>query len=137
MLKNRFLLILLVLLLGLTVIGVANAATIMDFVADHAPVQIKQARQYQNAATVLPQSRPAVTRNAVQEMIQMCWQMDQSVIDRWVEATGLSREDLQGMEQVWMQGLMQQNPSLDLQTAFNMHQAWVQNYILVKLLYNS
>ena len=129
MLKSRFVLIVLVLALGIAVIGVANAATIRYDAANQGSVQVSPASQNQNTVQTVAQVPVAVTPDAVQQMIQACWQMNQAMVDQWVNATGLSREELLKMEQAWMQGVMQQNPGLDVQSAYNMHQSWTQNYM--------
>ena len=128
MLKKRFLVSLLVLVLAVGVIGVANAATIWWGTANQTTDQAAAA-QIQNAVQTVAQAPVAVTPDTVQQMIQACWQMNQTMIDQWVNTTGLSREELLKMEQAWMQGVMQQNPNLDTQAAFNMHQSWMQNYM--------
>jgi len=73
--------------------------------------------------------QPNVTPEQVQQMIQVCWQLDQAMVDQWVKATGLSKEDLLKMEQAWMQGVMQQSPNLGTKDAFKIHQSWMQNYM--------
>ncbi|MCL5781698.1 MAG: hypothetical protein M1119_12635 [Firmicutes bacterium] len=113
-------------MLGVAVIGVANAATIRYAGTNPTPVQVSQA---QSTAQTQVQVQPTATQDAVQQMIQACWQMNQAMVDQWVKTTGLSREELLKMEQAWMQGVMQQNPNFDTQAAYNMHQSWMQNYV--------
>jgi len=112
---KKWYLILVVIALGIAIVGVANAATY-------------------NASQSAPAQAPATAQNGVtpeqvQQMIQACWQFDQAMVDQWVKATGLSKDDLLKMEQAWMQGVMQQNPSLNTQDALKMHQTWMQNYM--------
>ncbi|WP_027365078.1 hypothetical protein [Desulfotruncus alcoholivorax] len=114
--KNRkWLLTLVVIALGIAIVGVANAATVKA--SQTAPAQAPAAVQ------------TSVTPEQVQQMIQNCWQLDQTMVDQWVKATGLSKEDLLKMEQAWMQGVMQQNPNLNTQNALKMQQTWMQNYL--------
>jgi len=113
--NSKWYLILVVIALGIAIVGVANAATY-------------------NASQSAPAQAPATAQNGVtpeqvQQMIQACWQFDQAMVDQWVKATGLSKDDLLKMEQAWMQGVMQQNPSLNTQDALKMHQTWMQNYM--------
>ena len=77
---------------------------------------------------VWPPASPA-TPDAARQIIQTCWQMDQALIDQWVKATGLSREDLLKMEQAWMQSALQRNPNLSLQRGFELHRYWVQGFL--------
>lgn len=127
--KNRLLLTLFVLALGIAVLGVANAATINFSTASQTPDLGNVSTQNQNVVQTAIQAPAPVTQDAVKQMILACWQMDQAMIDQWVKSTGLTKEDLLKMEQAWMQGVMQQNPNLDVQTAFSMQQTWMNNYL--------
>jgi len=117
--NSKWLLTLLVIALGIAIVGVANANTFKASQAapNPAPTQSQAAVQ------------PNVTPEQVQQMIQVCWQLDQAMVDQWVKATGLSKEDLLKMEQAWMQGVMQQSPNLGTKDAFKIHQSWMQNYM--------
>lgn len=104
---------LLVVALGIAIVGVANATTIKNSFADQSP-----------SITV---SSAAVSTDQVNQMIKNCWQFNQALVDQWVKTSGLSQQDLIKMEQSWLQGVMQQNPSLTLQEALKMEQTWLLN----------
>lgn len=129
---------------GVSAIGIASAATNPNRAiassagtASAQPTGVMRDTQPLGAVTLAsapvptPVSPPAspATPDTAQQMIQACWQMDQVMIDRWVQATGLSREDLLKMEQAWMQSALQKNPNLNLQRGFELHQNWVQGFL--------
>lgn len=124
MFKNRIFLTFMILALGIAVLGVANAANIQYGTLSQ---PAGQASTFIQASTQIPAPAP-VTPDTVKQMIQACWQVDPAMVDQWVNATGLTKDDLLKMEQAWMQGVMQQNPELDVQTAFKMQQVWMENF---------
>lgn len=115
-LNNKWLLTSLVVLLGIAIVGVANAATIKNSLAD-------QSTKANTSITV----SSAVGADQVNQMIQNCWQFNQALVDQWVKTSGLSQQDLLKMERNWLQGVMQQNPNLTLQEALKMEQTWLMN----------
>ncbi|MDA8235897.1 hypothetical protein [Desulfotomaculum nigrificans] len=117
-LHKKWFLTSLVVVLGIAIVGVANAATIKNSLADQSP----------KASTSITVSS-AVSADLVNQMIQNCWQFNQTLVDQWVKTSGLSQQDLLKMEQSWMQGVMQQNPNLTLQEALKMEQTWLLNNI--------
>ncbi|MTI85889.1 MAG: hypothetical protein FH756_18835 [Firmicutes bacterium] len=121
-------LILFVIVLGIAIVGVANAAIINNAQSNQpAPPQDQQAQAPQGQPNQPANTAATVTPAQVKQMIQACWQMDQAMVDQWVKATGMSREDLLKMEQAWMQSVMDHNPNFNVQDAYTMQQSWMQN----------
>lgn len=117
-----------VVVIGVGIVSAANATTIKQslYSLPQSPALTAPAGYLQVASD--PQVS-IVSGDAVNQLIQACWQLDQAAVDQWTKATGLSRDDLLKMEQAWMQGVMQQNADITVGDAYKLQQAWMANFL--------
>ncbi|MTI81379.1 MAG: hypothetical protein FH758_10945 [Firmicutes bacterium] len=146
--KKKIIPITMTLLLGIGTLSIANAAAPVDYQQQMAnwiendpnPMSMNMSmnslgnnvdtslNNTTNSADPLTATAPVeITPDLINQMIQNCWQANQTMIDQWLNATDLTRDDLLEMERSWMEGVMQQNPNLTEQQAIQMNQTWLKN----------
>lgn len=127
--KKRWMVTLFIVVLGIAIVGIANAST------------IKNASLFgdQNAAS--PSGTPVqgvtITAGAqdlnpderVGTLLEACWKLNKAGIEPFLQKAGIAHRDIQEAEKLWAQEILRQNPSLSVQEMAPMHQAWAMGYM--------
>lgn len=127
--RNRWLITLFVIILGIAIVGIANASTIK-----YAALFGEQNTAVSQAALSQDADNTAGAQNLTPEekadpFLEACWQLNKAGIDPLLQKAGITRQDIQEAEKLWAQDFLRQNPNLSVQEMAPMHLAWAMGYM--------
>lgn len=123
--KNRWLITLFVIILGIAIVGIANASTIKNaaLFEDQNTVPVQNTNVASGAQSLAPEEKAGL-------FLEACWLLNKAGIDPLLQKAGITRQDIQDAEKLWAQDTLRQNPNLSIQEMAPMHLAWVMDYVL-------
>lgn len=127
--KNRWLITLFVIILGIAVVGIANASTIKNASLFSDQTAATPSGTSSGEVNITPGVHDLKPEERAGLFLEACRQLNNASIDSLLQKAGIARQDIQEAEKLWAQEMLGQNPNLSIQQMAPMHMAWAMGYI--------